>query len=495
MELFRDDIITPRTVDGILNDAGGVGNGSTGSGATNVGGNQVGGTIIGGTYYSNLAGARVEIFPEYDSTIGFVTYNVAGTVVFKTIIDGANTGDVLIGNYAGGQGILWDQSAGTLNILGGIDISGKLDKLGGAYNSASSGARVRIFPDSSTGIQIIDDGGADVFKVLVGGTDVGDVIIGNYAGGQGIKYDKSAGTTTFAGSLSAASGTLGTITAGTLTGTTIQTSTGASKISLNASGNERLEFYASSALGMALDYAGLWFYNAGAWKWVQFVGSSNQLVFQSNTTGKYYYMEDTCFRPVHATADLGDSTHPFQNIYVSGTVDGYDISTLGGYLDQAVLTSSGPTFNHIHLSDGGSIFAGTTYGASFTVQTYSGNYGVSIQGIADTLPSVTGIWECGNSSKKWYKVTSLNYASCPLPTVKNAIDSIRSIEPSKLQEGEFGLRQYFDVKTFPDEMKLVEDDGTSDIELTRTIGVTLQAVKELVDEVDLLKEEIKKLKK
>lgn len=91
--------------------------------------------------------------------------------------------------------INWDGT--TLTIVGGIDISSKLDKVGGAYQSAASGARVLIFPDANTGFQVIDDGGADVFKIIVGGTDVGDVIIGNYAGGQGLKYDKSAGTISY----------------------------------------------------------------------------------------------------------------------------------------------------------------------------------------------------------------------------------------------------------------------------------------------------------
>jgi hypothetical protein len=85
--------------------------------------------------------------------------------------------------------------------------SSKLDATGGAYNSASSGSRVRIFPDANTGIQVIDNASNDVFKALVGGTDVGDVIIGDYAGGQGIKYDKSANTTTFNGLVKSGTGT------------------------------------------------------------------------------------------------------------------------------------------------------------------------------------------------------------------------------------------------------------------------------------------------
>jgi len=90
--------------------------------------------------------------------------------------------------------------SGSTTFDSGYDPTSKTAKVGGTYDSAASGARVRIFPDSSTGIQITD-GTNDVFKALVGGTDVGDVIIGDYAGGKGIKWDKSATTLYIAGTL------------------------------------------------------------------------------------------------------------------------------------------------------------------------------------------------------------------------------------------------------------------------------------------------------
>ena len=82
---------------------------------------------------------------------------------------------------------------GTTTFGAGYDPTTRLLATGGSYASAASGARVLIFPDANTGIQITD-GTNDVFKVLVGGADVGDVTIGNYSGGQGILYDKSVGT-------------------------------------------------------------------------------------------------------------------------------------------------------------------------------------------------------------------------------------------------------------------------------------------------------------
>jgi len=85
----------------------------------------------------------------------------------------------------------------------------KLDATGGSYDSSAGTARVRIFPDANTGIQVIDDGGADVFKTIIGGTHVGDVYFGDYAGGNGIFYDKSESTTHFTGTVTAGAGAIG----------------------------------------------------------------------------------------------------------------------------------------------------------------------------------------------------------------------------------------------------------------------------------------------
>ena len=61
--------------------------------------------------------------------------------------------------------------------------------------SATSGARVEIFPDAANiGIRVYDDASAIVFRALVGGTDVGDVQIGDYANNKGLLWDKSAST-------------------------------------------------------------------------------------------------------------------------------------------------------------------------------------------------------------------------------------------------------------------------------------------------------------
>ena len=53
-------------------------------------------------------------------------------------------------------------------------------------------------------------------------------------------------------------------------------------------------------------------------------------------------------------------------------------------------------------------------------------------------------------------------------------------------KGNYGERHYFEVNKFPDEMRFLNDKGEPDIELTRTLGVCVQAVRELIEKVEKL---------
>lgn len=125
MELFTEQIVPTYTVNQILEGAvptSNLNNGSV-SGGTVVGGRTIGGVMEGASYKSSITGARIEIFPESDKTIGFVSYAADGSVVFETLVSGTDIGDVIIGNYAGAQGAKWDQSAGTFSIKGALSAS------------------------------------------------------------------------------------------------------------------------------------------------------------------------------------------------------------------------------------------------------------------------------------------------------------------------------------------------------------------------------------
>ena len=139
---------------------------------------------------------------------------------FTPLISAGGTGAIVATINASTEGITIASNkisiSGSTTFSAGYDPSTKVEKVGGNYMSATSGAAVKIFPDANTGIQVLDDLGNNVFLAIVGGTDVGDVTIGNYAGGQGIKYDKSANTTDFKGNISA-----GTISGVQINGATI----------------------------------------------------------------------------------------------------------------------------------------------------------------------------------------------------------------------------------------------------------------------------------
>lgn len=79
----------------------------------------IGGSMEGTGIRSNINGARLEIYPESDKTIGTAIYDDAGAVVFRVLIGGTDVGDVVIGDYAGNQGIFYDKSAGTITFKGG----------------------------------------------------------------------------------------------------------------------------------------------------------------------------------------------------------------------------------------------------------------------------------------------------------------------------------------------------------------------------------------
>ena len=92
-------------------------------------------------------------------------------------------------------------------------------------------------------------------------------------------------------------------------------------------------------------------------------------------------------------------------------------------------------------------------------------------------------------------------SACPLPVVDNALSVLDTmIEPKEKEKlthpekadfeyaSKSKKRKYFDDITFPDELTFINDVGEKDIELIRTIGFCVGALKELNDEVKKLKQ-------
>lgn len=109
------------------------------------------------------------------------------------------------------------------------------------------------------------------------------------------------------------------------------------------------------------------------------------------------------------------------------------------------------------------------------------------------------------------KVTifSNGLSSCPLPTSDSALAKIRTISepkeksqllhPDKAHFEQKDKRKkktkYFDIDDMPDECRYINPDGEDDIEIIRTVGFLVKAVKELTEENDILKDKINKISK
>jgi len=75
--------------------------------------------IVGASIKTTSSGARVEIFPT--SNIGIVAYDGGDGEVFKIVVGGNDTGDVIIGHYAANQGCKWDRSESTFYVRGKLN--------------------------------------------------------------------------------------------------------------------------------------------------------------------------------------------------------------------------------------------------------------------------------------------------------------------------------------------------------------------------------------
>jgi len=174
--------------------------------------NIYGGIFFSSTFKTADSGARIEIFPEYDRNIGLVAYDNQATPaeVFKVVIDGTDVGDVQIGNYSGGQGALWDKSAGTFTVVGNVTASSLAIGTSPNWFKADTSGNIWLGQDTLVNAQ------ANTFAVTKAGVAyMRNIVISGLAAGSAVDLQYATNVTAVA--LSALSANLGTITAGNIT--------------------------------------------------------------------------------------------------------------------------------------------------------------------------------------------------------------------------------------------------------------------------------------
>lgn len=169
--------------------------------------------ILGSSVISSLSGARIEMFPDVNT--GIIAYNSISGEIFKILVGGSDSGDLIIGDFVGNKGLKWDQSDSTFTVRGILNAdditAGTLT--GRTIQTAVSGARILL---DTSNLVAYNSNLDEVFKVLISGTDTGDVIIGDYANSKGIKWDNSGSSFNIKGIITATAGDFtGTVNVGT----------------------------------------------------------------------------------------------------------------------------------------------------------------------------------------------------------------------------------------------------------------------------------------
>jgi len=167
---------------------------------------------------TNISG----VISGYLDTVEMTGSDNPGTGTAAGVVIGARTGAAALSKFNGriDEVRLYSYGLISYNVIAlyknpsGVSLTG-VKQLGGQYASATTGAILSF--NAIDGFQVLDDSSNNVIHAYVSGAGdpgIGDLIIGNWAGGQGIKYDKSANTTTFAGAVNATSGYFGNVTNG-----------------------------------------------------------------------------------------------------------------------------------------------------------------------------------------------------------------------------------------------------------------------------------------
>ncbi|MBU0777504.1 hypothetical protein KKF82_04530, partial [Patescibacteria group bacterium] len=158
----------------------------------------------------------------------------------------------------------------------------------------------------------------------------------------------------------------------------------------------------------------------------------------------------------------------------------------------------------IYINAAGSAFScsdlGSCYPYNFangSYQCYGGYCGSRLTSMADFIPSGNNIFELGSSVNKWYRIYRQYESGCDLPTSNSGIEVMKKVKSPKVLAGDYGKRHYFQDKYFPDEMKVYatregeeKQEGPKEIEFTKTLGVAVQAIRELIEKVEKIEEKV-----
>lgn len=203
---------------------------------------------IGGATYSTSAthpalGATAFMVAINTGGIHTLVWNSSANMVIGTaFIANLAVTDAKIATATITHGKIASLDAGTMTVG---TLSGRTIQTSGA------GGRIIMSPTAAVGLQMFNAADQLRFWAQIGGVADGDVTIGDYANDKGVKWDNSEATFTVRGLLNADD-----LVAGTVTGRTVQTASGAGKrIVLNQADNTEKVYNAANEVVIVIDDA------------------------------------------------------------------------------------------------------------------------------------------------------------------------------------------------------------------------------------------------
>jgi hypothetical protein len=125
--------------------------------------------------------------------------------------------------------------------------------------------------------------------------------------------------------------------------------------------------------------------------------------------------------------------------------------------------------------------------------------GLYVNLLYDIIPYNTTTW-LGASGTKFARGYFTQLPGCPMPTSNSGVRVLKKINNPKVMDGNHGTRHYFLDEDFPSEMKCKVATKTADgrvveteeeeIEYIRTLGVLVQATREIISRIETLEKEV-----
>lgn len=98
------------------------------------------------------------------------------------------------------------------------------------------------------------------------------------------------------------------------------------------------------------------------------------------------------------------------------------------------------------------------------------------------FPRVDSFYNLGTDAIRWLNVYADNFPASPLKVAKSGIESFKKIKGIQKKNNKYTL----ETEDLPEEFKCEDEDGNSHTELKRSLGITMQTVKELIEKVEEL---------